>query len=271
MSKAPVKTPLRHWLEGDLLLLAKASVWAEVLAALVKRSISSSREPLYPSLIPLGVALLGAIALWHWNGALLLAILIGGCSTALFYGATQRRSWYSLEQWLQSPHAPLYLSVGTGLGMLALSYGALAVWQDLDSPWLAAMLLIQEVGIFAALGLASWLMLSRHRRPLHTFERCVAGLLHRDELRRLMAVRQLATLVTQDQLSLKERSHASDYLHLLSRKENSPLVLNAIQDSLILLIPPQRKQLGDRSSATDRVIAASAQVSLRRKAMADAS
>jgi hypothetical protein len=245
---SPVKTQIRYWLEGDLLLLAKSSVWMEVFATLIRRSISGGRGSLYPSLVPLGVALLGAIALWQLNGALLLAILIGGGSTTLFYSATQRRlSWSSLEQWLKSPSAPMVLSIGGGFGMLALSYSALSVWQDLNSPWLAIMLLTQEIGIFAALGLAVWLMLTRHSKPLHTFDRCVAGLLHRDELRRLLAVRQLAALVMQGQLSSMERSHASDYLHLLSRKENSPLVLNAIQDSLILLVPPQRKSLGDRS------------------------
>jgi hypothetical protein len=169
----------------------------------------------------------------------------------------------------------MVLSVGAGFGMLLLSYSALAVWRDLGSPWLAILLFTQEFGIFGALGLAVWLMLTRQNKPIHSFERCVAGLLHRDELRRLMAVRQLATLMTEGQLSAKERSHALDYLHLLAQKESSPVVGKAIQEGLGYPAPPQRMMLGDRSSVSDRVIdcaiPTSVKVSMRRKAMADAS
>jgi hypothetical protein len=272
MKASPLTTQLRLWLEGDLLLLAKASVWRDVLATVAQQSIRGDRSALASIVVPPVVAILGGIALWQWNAALLLAILGGSGSSILLYRATQRRFGLpKLEQWLKSPHAPIALSLGGGLGMLALSYSALAVWQDLHSPWLAMMLLTQEIGIFGILGLAVWLIVSRKSKPLHSFDRCVAGLLHRDELRRLMAVRQLAKLMAQGQLSSVERSHATDYLSLLDQKEHSPIVRRAIQESLSSLMPSQRKQLGDRSLATGRIISTSAQVSTRRKAIADAS
>ncbi len=277
MKASPLTTQLRLWLEGDLLLLAKASVWRDVLATVAQQLVRgescglSVRSSLHSIVVPPAVAILGGVALWQWNASLLLAILGGSGGSILLYNATQRRFGFpKLERWLKSSNAPLALSLGGGIGIVALSYSALAVWRDLNSPWLAMMLLTQAVGIFGVLGLAVWLLLSRQSKPLHSFDRCVAGLLHRDELRRLIAVRQLAKLMTQGQLSSMERSHAADYLSLLDQKERSPIVRRAIQESLGSLMPSQRKQLGDRSLVTDRVISTSSQVSMRRKAMADA-
>ena len=271
MKASPVTTQLRHWLGGDLLLLAKASVWREVFATWMQQAANGDRHSLYGSVVPPLLTLLGAIAFWHWNAPLLVAILMGCVSSFLLYRMTQRPfSWRKIKQWLQSPNAPIVLSVGAGFGMLVLSYSALAVWQDLGSPWLAMMLFTQEAGIFGALGLAAWLMLTRQSKPIYSFERCVAGLLHRDELRRLMAVRQLATLMTEGQLSTRERSHALDYLRLLAQKESSPIVCKAIQESLGCMMPPQRMMLGDRTTLSARRIQSpSAAVKIRQEAMAD--
>jgi hypothetical protein len=82
-------------------------------------------------------------------------------------------------------------------------------------------------------------------------------------LRRLVAVRQLAALATRKELNAGEQAIAAEYLLLLSRKENDPVVSGAIQESLSVLLP-ERPQLGDRSSVTDRVM----QLSVRRREMA---
>ena len=272
MKASPVTIQLRHWLEGDLLLFTKASVWTEAVSTLVHKSINGDRKSFYDSVTPPVLILVGAIAFWHWNAALLLALLAAGGSSIVFYSATQRRfSGRRLEQWLKSPQAPIVLSLGAGLGMLVLSYSALTVWQDLHSPGLAMLLFTQEMGIFSALGVAVWLILTRQNRPIHSFERCVAGFLHRDALRRLMAVRQLGTLMEKGELSAVERSHGSDYLQLLAQKEGSPLVYQAIQDSLALLTPPQpqRKQLGERTTISARRINVSIAAKVRQEAIAD--
>jgi hypothetical protein len=114
-------------------------------------------------------------------------------------------------------------------------------------------------------------MLSRQNNPVHSFERCVAGMLHRDELRRLMAVRQLMDLAVRDELSSKERSHAVDYLQLLARKETEPLVNQAIQESLAILAPKSslQPQLSAQSSISVRRLQQPARSSVRQKTMAD--
>jgi hypothetical protein len=281
MKASPVTIQFRHWLEGDLLLLTKASVWAEVGSTLVQQLMKGDRRSLYSSVLPPVVTLVGAITLWRWNAAFLLALLVGGGGSILFYRATQKRfSGRRLEQWLKSPQAPIGLSLGAGFGMLVLSYSALTVWQDLNSPGLAMLLFTQELGIFSVLGLAVWLILNRSNQSnqsLHSFERCVAGLLHRDALRRLMAVRQLATLAQKGQLSAVERSQAWDYLYLLAQTEKSPLIGQAIQDSLVLLRPSQRNQLSNSVSAdllvnstiSARRIKSPVAINVREEVMAD--
>jgi hypothetical protein len=268
---SPSKIQLRHWLEGDLLMLAKASVWTEVVTTLAQKSINGDRKSFYGSILPPVLTLAGAIFFWQWNASLLVALLAGGGSSIVFYGVTQRRfSGRRLEQWIKSPQAPIALSVGAGVGMLVLSYSALTVWQDLHSPGLAMLLFTEEMGIFLALGVAVWLILTRQNRPIHSFERCVAGLLHRDELRRLMAVRQLATLTQKGQLSAVERSQAWDYLQLLAQREKSPLIRQAIQDGLVVLTPSGRNQVGNSTTISARRIKSPA-INVREEVMADAS
>jgi hypothetical protein len=246
---------LSNWLEGDLLMLSKPTFWLQILTEMGQPS--QLAQGLAKALPVLG-ALLGTIAFWQWNAALLLALLLGtGSSFALFQVLQQKKQpWPMAQQWLNHSQAPLALSVGSGLVLLIMTYGALSIWQDFHSPWLAMLLLTQEMGIFGVLGLAAWLLLSRQTRisaPIYSFDRCVAGLLHRDDLRRLVAVRQFATLAIRKELNAEEQAIATEYLFLLSRKENDPLISRAIQESLAVLAPA-RHQLSDRSSVTDRVM-----------------
>jgi hypothetical protein len=254
-TNASANRKLSDWLEGDLLMLSKPSVWLEVLAEAGQpgRLAQGALKAL-----PVVGTLLGTIAFWQWDAALMLALLMGtGGSFALFQVFHRKKQpWQTAQKWLSHPQAPMALSVGSGFALLATTYGALTVWQDFDSPWLAMLLLTQEFGIFLVLGLAVWLLLARQTSasaPTYSFDRCVAGILHRDDLRRLVAVRQLATLATQKELTSREQAIAAEYLLLLSRKESDPVVSRAIQESLTVLVPV-RPQLGDRSSVTDRVI-----------------
>jgi hypothetical protein len=270
---SPFKTSVRDWLNGDLLLLAKPAVWTDLLTELTQGS-SATREMVYRKAVPAIALSITTLTLWRWNGALTLALFLSGGGSFVLHRVLQQKKqipWHTVRQWLNSPQAPLTLSVGAGVALLVVSYSALAIGQDLNSPWLALMLLTQEMGIALVLGLAVWLMLSRQNNPVHSFERCVAGMLHRDELRRLMAVRQLMDLAVRDELSSKERSHAVDYLQLLARKETEPLVNQAIQEGLAILAPKSspQPQLSAQSSISARRLQQPARSSVRQKTMAD--
>jgi hypothetical protein len=272
---SPFKTSVRDWLDGDLLLLAKPAVWTDLLTELMQGS-SATRGVAYRKAIPAIAISVATITLWRWNGALTLALFLSGGGSFFLHRVLKHKkqiSWRTVQQWLHTPQAPLALSLGSGIALLAVSYSALAVWQDLHSPWLALTLFTQEMGIALVLGLAVWLMLSRQNTPVHSFDRCVAGMLHRDELRRLMAVRQLTDLAIQDELSPRERSHALDYLQLLARKETELLVNQAIQEGLAILAPASspQPQLSAESSLSARRLQQSAKSSIRQKTMADAS
>ncbi len=272
---SPFKTSVRDWLDGDLLLLAKPAVWTDLLTELMQGS-SATRGMVYRKAIPAIALSIAALILWRWNGALTLALFLSGGGSYLLHHLLQQKKqipWRTVRQWLNSPQAPLALSVGAGVALLVVSYSALAIGQDLNSPWLALVLLTQEMSIALVLGLAIWLMLSRQSTPVHFFDRCVAGMLHRDELRRLMAVRQLTDLAIQDELSPRERSHALDYLQLLARKETEPLVNQAIQEGLAILAPASspQPQLSAESSLSARRLQQPARSSVRQKTMADAS
>lgn len=245
---------LNHLIEAYLLMLSKPSLWLEMLTEM---SQPAKLTPIVMKMLPVVAALIGAIAFWQWNAALMVALLTStGMSMGLYRLLQQpHQPWQTLQQWIRHPKAPLVLTVGSGFALLLLTYGALSVWQAFNSPWLAALLLTQELGILAVLGLAIALMLSKQSvspqlssphsassppANLYSFDRCVAGLLQRDDLRRLVAVRQLAILATRQELNEQEQAIASDYLLLLSRKEKDPVVRRAIQESLAVLAPTQR-------------------------------
>jgi hypothetical protein len=235
-------------------MLSKPSFWLEILSEMGQPSRLAHG---FAKALPVLAAMLGTLAFWQWNAALLLALLMGaGGSFALFQVLQHKKQpWPMIQQWLNYSYAPLVLSAGSGFALLIATYGALSVWQDFHRPWLAMLLATQEIGIFGVLGLAVWLLLSRTRTsaPVYSFDRCVAGLLHRDELRRLVAVRQFATLAARKELSSKEQAIAAEYLSMLSRKENDLVISRAIQESLAILVPAQ-PQLSDCSSVAGRVM-----------------
>jgi hypothetical protein len=244
-AKASSKTKLSNWIEGDLLMLSKRSFWLELVTDVSQPSGSVER---ILKALPALAAGLGAISVWQWNATLMLALLMGaGGSCAVFQVLRlKKKPWQAVRQWLHHPQAALTLSVGCGVVLMTTTYAALAVGQDFKSPSFAVLMLIQDFGIFVVLGLVILLVTQKVSAPLYSFDRCVAGLLHRDELQRLVAVRQLAVLAAQQQLKPREQAIAAEYLLLLSRKPNDPAISSAIQESLAVLVPT-RPQLGERT------------------------
>lgn len=227
-------------------MLGKGSVWAEFLTDAVRsRGRRQAKGAIRTAGVSFSLLLLGV-----WNGAFLAALLLACGSSTLLYFVLQHRMRLperSLQRWLQSPQAPLQLAIASGLAVLFSTYATFGVGQDLNSPNLALLLLIQDAGMLIAFGLAVRLML-RQGMPAQAFDRCVAGLLHRDELRRLMAVRQLSDLSRAGKLSETEQLQAAEYLTLLARKETDPLVRRAITESLLQLQPNHSSQLNPSAS-----------------------
>lgn len=250
-----VKSASPHSGKSDRSVPGQVNLWDEVFVLLKTLQADWSNLATLKWL-PLGMSAAGLLLLWRLNGLLLLTLFCGAVMGRLTYGLVKERQypgWQSILAWLQKGKTPLGISIGVGVLTLVLAYSAIAVWQDLQSPWLALMLLTQEVGLMMVLGLVLWSVVSRSKaEPSLNFDRCVAGILHRDELRRLMAVRQLAQMQERNLLNQPQQSMAVEYLQLLFQRETSTVVSHAIQESLSILA--SYPQLGDRSSVSDRVL-----------------
>ncbi len=268
---SPIKVTLQHWLESTVLTLGQLAFWNDALAELGRYSSSSAGAAVARKALPAIAMVTGTVAFWQWNSTLLLAVVMGSGGGALLYQLLrQRRSALkTLERWLGSPQAPLILSGVGGLATLGLSYGTLLLVQELHSPGLVLLLLLQDVGIVSIVGLLLWLALmqsegqrqgSQHpgskmaEQRRDRFDRCIAGLLQRDELRRLVAVRQLTALAEQGQLSPQQQSQAAEYLALLMARETQGVVQQALGVALKGLQLPDRALLGAESSVTRRVL-----------------
>ncbi len=273
---SPIKVTLQHWLESTVLSLGQLAFWNDALAELGRYSSSPAGTAAARKALPVLAMVTGTAAFWQWNSTLLLAVVMGSGGGVLLYQLLrQRRSALrTLERWLGSPQAPIILSGVGGLATLGLSYGTLLLVQELHSPGLVLLLLLQDVGIVSILGLLLWLALmqsegqrhgSQHYGSQHPgskmaeqrrdrFDRCIAGLLQRDELRRLVAVRQLTALAEQGQLSPQQQSQAAEYLALLMARETQGVVQQALGVALKGLQLPDRALLGAESSVTRRVL-----------------
>ena len=227
-------------------MFSKGSFWAELLTEIGRPSQVVDGAILRG--LPALAAGSGAVALWQWNNALGLAAVVGVSGSFALFQISQRLRVAHVRHWLNrrlSHDSRLVFSLSCGAALLMLVYAALSVWQALKSPWLAMLLLTQTLGIFLLVGLALWLVSRSGGAPIYSFDRCVAGLLHRDELQRLVAVRQIGSLAVRQQISARERKIAAEYLQILLRKQSDPIIQGAIQESLAAL--EIQAQLGPHS------------------------
>jgi hypothetical protein len=219
-------------------MLSKRSFWTERLTEMGQPSKVVDGAVLKG--LPALVVGSGAVALWQWNAALGLSVLVGVSSTVALLQTSQRFQSTQLRQWLNHAYRPLFFSLGGGAVLLALTYATVSVWQEFHSPWLALLLLTQALGILVLAGLVLWLVTQQGDAPVYSFDRCVAGLLHRDELQRLVAVRKIAALAVQQRLSSGEQKIVAEYLQILLRRQDNPVLQGAIHESLVALkIPTQ--------------------------------
>ena len=218
-------------------MLGKGSFWTELLTEIEPSKVVDGA---ILKGLPALVVGSGTVALWQWNAALGLSVLVGLSSSVALLQISQRVRAAQLRQWLNVAHSPLAFSLGGGAALLALTYATVSVWQEFHSPWLAVLLLTQTLGILALVGLILSLAARQGGAPSYSFDRCVAGLLQRDELQRLVAVRQVASLAAQQRLSSSEQKIVAEYLQVLLRRQDDPILQGAIHESLVALkIPAQ--------------------------------
>ncbi len=179
-----------------------------------------------------------AIALLAWNWRLCLATGSGIGIMFLVYSLQNSGQipWRRIYRQLQNLNRPVVIALASG-GIATLStYMTAVTWRDSTSHWLAVGAILQGLGTLAVLVLLAWLILHRQAEADQSqFQRVVADLTVEDDLKRLIAIRQLTYLCKTNRLSLAKQRMVSEYLRLLLNHEQAPLVHNAALDGLHLL------------------------------------
>jgi hypothetical protein len=180
----------------------------------------------------------GAIALLAWNWRLCLATGSGIGMMLLVYKIQNSGQipWSRIYRQLHSLNRPFVIALASG-GIATLStYMTAVTWRDSSSPWLAAGAILQGLGTLAVLVLLVWLILHRQTQADQShFQRVVSDLTAEDELKRLVAVRQLTYLCRANRLSPAKQRMVGEYLRLLLNREAESVVHNAALDGLQLL------------------------------------
>jgi hypothetical protein len=180
----------------------------------------------------------GAVALLSWNWRLCLATGSGIGIMFLVYSFQNSGQipWRRVHRQLQSLNRPVVIALASG-GIATLStYMMAVIWRDSTSPWLAAGSIMQGLGTLAVLILLARLILHRQAEADQShFQRVVSDLTVEDDLKRLIAVRQLTYLCKTNRLSLAKQRMVGEYLRLLLSHEQASLVHNAALDGLQLL------------------------------------
>lgn len=197
------------------------------------------------------LALVALGAVWGlWNSQLLFSTGLGIAAMILVYRG-ESREWQLLrsqvEQFWDSPNRRFVLAVGTG-GIAALvAYMSLAVWADSESHWMAASLILQNLGTIAIAGLLLRQALSLGAsKDEAALDRILADLTDADPVKRLIAVRQMTDLVNSGgfgrrssvkSLPAKPRNRialtrAAECFRLMLSREPEALVRNALLEGL---------------------------------------
>ena len=164
---------------------------------------------------------IGISSLWQWQWQLLVAIALGGGAMALIYRFDDLPWEKYVEEFSRLCHGPYRRLCLAGFGgalTVLISYGAIALWQSINNPWLTSLLLLQG-------GLTSLILALLLRRtwqfhsPSQQFEQALTDLGDPSSVRRLYAMRQLKQLLQGDRLSPEQKQALKTFLQLSWQQE----------------------------------------------------
>ena len=199
------------------------------------------------------LAAVAVVTAWGWwNGELLLSTGVGVLAMVLAY-RMQEWDWQLLksevQRFLGGSNRQLIVAVASGGLATLATYMAVSIWADADSHWMAFSMIWQNFGTAAVLGLIAWRALARKAAQDEArLNQMLAALADADPMKRLIAVRQITSLVTHSQVNqtrLKTgglghpspnkalgRSHVAECFRLMLSREPEALVRDAVLDAL---------------------------------------
>ncbi len=150
--------------------------------------------------------------------------------------------WSNWRRFFTGSNRQLTVAVGSG-GLAALStYLAASIWVDSENRWIAVGTILQGFGTLLTLILLLWQAIAdRPNRDEAKFEQLLKDLADAAPLKRLIAVRQLAHLVSHSRLSKGYRHQLVEYFRLMLSVEQEPAIRDAVLESLQNWEPNQPK------------------------------
>lgn len=170
----------------------------------------------------------GLLLLFLWDWQLSLSLTLGAGATLWLY-RLQRLDWsrrqQQVQRWLRGRDRRWLLAAGGG-GLVSLAlYTSSSIWTEEGRPWLAFSNFAETMGLLAlAALLVSFVSQQQHRDREGIFDQALAALTAADPLQRLLAVRSLQRLQTQQLLEPGEQRLLQDALLLLLRQETEDSV-----------------------------------------------
>jgi hypothetical protein len=211
--------------------LANWSLLFKIERATKQRIFKRLQEPGgYLGLLTIVIAML----LWNWK--LLLAIIVGIGVMVLVYSMQRwdwRSHWLKIRKLFNSPNRRLALSVTSGGIATVSTYMAAAIWVDSNSPWIAALSILQALGTLLTIILLVWQIVSFYGiREEEQLDRLLLTLTEQDPLKRLIAVRRLAKFVSKKHIDSSLQQNIIECLRLLISREEEVMIREAAFESL---------------------------------------
>ncbi len=225
------KSSLLRWFQESASFLASSDGRQQLQATIVNKRSG------------LGAAGVGTVLLMLWNAKLVFSTGAGMGTMVLLY-LLQDQQWRKekvpqfknqLQDQLEGINQPFLWSAIGGGSAAFLSYLAIAAWSETDSHWLATGILLQGLLTCGVLGLGLRQFWDQKAETSETleFSHWVEKLSHEDPVARLLAVRQLSTIVQ----TLTQQKELLEYFQLMVSHESEELVREAVWQALETLSP----------------------------------
>jgi len=179
-----------------------------------------------------------------WNPKLLFSCGSGILVMLLVYSMPQwdwSQFWNQVRNYLQTANGRLVLSVTSGAIACLGTYTATTIWVNAPNVWVGAGAIVQGVATVLVLVLLARLLISLHgNREEDKLDQLLESLTDTDPLKRLIGLRQLTKLATQQQVEPNEKKCITECLQLLLTNESEATIRDAVFDSLQALEPAEK-------------------------------
>lgn len=224
--------------------MAKASYsWQQLIKesphwSLLHKTGSPKQRTFKPLSGPGGIlgflTIIVAMLLWNWK--LLLALMVGVGVMLLVY-SMQKWDWQlrlsQIWRFVNSPNSRLALAVGSGGVATVSTYMAAAIWVDSPSSWIATGAIVQGLAtLLTLILLISHIVSFYGNQQQKNLDLLLSNLTDPDPLKRLIAIRQLAKLVTSRSVDSQVQQDVVQCLQLLLTQERETVIRDAALDSL---------------------------------------